>query len=61
MANTSLPAGTAPIERFRLFEVTPIGVASIAAGILYFIVLGKRVLPAVSAAPAGSQTSLEYL
>ncbi len=60
--NRSLPAGASSIERFRLFEVTPIGLALIATGILYFIVLGKRVLPVVPAAQQPEpHTSLEYL
>jgi di/tricarboxylate transporter len=60
-ANANLPPGTPPIERFRLFEVTPVGLVLIATGILYFILLGRRILPAVSAAPGETPSTLEYL
>lgn len=43
-ANTRLPAD-ARIEPFGLFSVTPIGLALIASGILYFLLLGRWVLP----------------
>jgi len=33
-------------QRFGLFDVTPVGLALVAAGILYFLTLGKYVLPA---------------
>ncbi|MBW1903091.1 MAG: SLC13 family permease, partial [Deltaproteobacteria bacterium] len=35
-----------PFEPFGLFSVTPIGLALVAAGLLYFILLGKNILPA---------------
>ncbi|RKT45772.1 SLC13 family permease [Thiocapsa rosea] len=44
-SNQSLPAGTAPMETFQLFDVTPIGVALLVAGILYFVLAGRFVLP----------------
>lgn len=60
-SNRYLPAGVEKMERFRLFEVTPIGLALIATGIAYFILLGRYVLPSTStSAPAGG-TALEYL
>lgn len=37
--------GQAP---FTLFSVTPIGFALLAVGLLYFLIAGKRILPAVS-------------
>ncbi|MEM6409311.1 MAG: SLC13 family permease, partial [Pseudomonadota bacterium] len=46
-ANEGLPA-EAQIEEFGLFSVTPIGVCLIATGILYFIVMGRWVLPGTS-------------
>lgn len=61
-ANRSLPQGAAAIERFGLFEVTPIGLTLIAVGIAYFIVFGRYVLPALPAtATPEPHTSLEYL
>lgn len=49
-ANGSLPAGQ-KMEPFGLFSVTPIGLALIATGIAYFLLLGRWVLP-------GGQTKL---
>ncbi|SDZ50828.1 Citrate transporter [Jannaschia faecimaris] len=43
-ANQSLPASQ-QMEAFGLFSVTPIGIALIASGILYFMILGRWVLP----------------
>lgn len=60
-SNRTLPEGATPIELFHLFEVTPIGVILIATGILYFVVLGKRILPATSGAEGDRQSTMEYL
>lgn len=46
-ANQTMPAGQ-EMEPFSLFSVTPVGIALIISGILYFIVAGKFVLPAVN-------------
>ena len=43
-ANASLPAEK-QLETFGLFSVTPIGIALIISGILYFVVFGRFVLP----------------
>jgi len=43
-SNAALPADK-QMETFNLFSVTPIGVALIATGILYFMILGRFVLP----------------
>jgi di/tricarboxylate transporter len=37
------------LEPFGLFDVTPIGIALVASGILYFLVFGRFVLPTVKA------------
>jgi len=51
------------MQTFDLFSVTPIGLALVATGILYFVVAGKFVLPAISTesktAVAGSGKYLE--
>ncbi len=44
-ANESLPEGQR-IEPFGLFSVTPVGIFLILTGILYFMLLGRWVLPA---------------
>ena len=43
-ANQSLPAD-AQMETFGLFAVTPVGIALVATGILYFMIFGRWVLP----------------
>ncbi|WP_162841425.1 SLC13 family permease [Salaquimonas pukyongi] len=48
-ANTSLPDGQ-KMAPFSLFSVAPIGAALIATGILYFLLLGRWVLPGSSGA-----------
>jgi len=60
-ANADLPPDR-KMDTFDLFAVTPIGIALILTGILYFVTLGRWVLPA----PPGqdtmsSQTMAEYL
>ncbi len=44
-ANRSLPEGVEPIPTFGLFDITPVGLALITAGILYFLLLGRHLLP----------------
>ncbi len=43
-ANEGLPEG-AKMETFGLFAVTPVGLALVASGILYFVIFGPLVLP----------------
>ncbi|MDM8544916.1 SLC13 family permease [Candidatus Venteria ishoeyi] len=45
LLNDLLPAD---MEGFNLFDVTPVGLALIATGVLYFVLLGRYVLPASS-------------
>lgn len=44
-ANNSLPPGAPAMQEFHLFQVTPVGLALLVVGILYFIVLGRFLLP----------------
>ncbi len=44
-ANASLPPGAETLQRFDLFDVTPIGLGLLASGIIYFLVGGKFLLP----------------
>jgi di/tricarboxylate transporter len=61
-SNTALPADQ-QMQTWSLFSVTPIGLALVITGILYFVLLGKYVLPTVSTesstAVAGSNKYLE--
>ena len=61
-ANSTLP-DELKMEPFGLFSVTPIGAALIITGILYFLLLGRWVLPGSSqSADVGSgQSTSEYL
>jgi len=44
-ANLHFPDNAIPMETFGLFSVTPVGLALVATGVAYFLVLGKRILP----------------
>ncbi len=60
-ANVHMPAGTPPIETFRLFDVTPIGLALVATGILYFLLLGRYVLPRGADTEPQTPSTMAYL
>ncbi len=45
LLNDLLAMGEAPLEPFGLFSVTPVGVALVGCGILYFLLLGRFILP----------------
>lgn len=45
-ANLHFPDNEIPMENFSLFAVTPIGIALVTTGIIYFLIFGKRLLPA---------------
>lgn len=44
-ANLHFPDNAIPMEKFGLFAVTPVGVALVVTGIIYFLLFGKRILP----------------
>ena len=44
-ANLHFPDNEIPMENFGLFAVTPIGIALVLTGIVYFLVFGNRLLP----------------
>lgn len=46
--NNPNATGNAPFETFGLFSVTPIGIALVICAMLYFIVVGRYVLPKVT-------------
>jgi len=59
-SNASLPQGAETLGHFELFDVAPVGLALLAAGILYFLTIGKWLLPdniaESSGAPARTKT-----
>ncbi len=48
------------LETFSLFSITPIGLALVATGIVYFTLLGRFVLPLVKDKPQESGSTLTY-
>ncbi len=61
-SNESLPANQ-QMEPFSLFSVTPVGVSLVITGILYFMLLGRWVLPNIGSKSEGSsgQSVKNYL
>ena len=59
-SNTALPAEQ-QMETWSLFSVTPIGVVMIAVGILYFVIAGRFVLPAVKTEGGEATNTRDYL
>ena len=59
-ANETLPPGVPTLETFHLFSVSPIGIVLLASGILYFLIIGKFLLPEprdkATGAPAKTKT-----
>ncbi|MGB0846849.1 MAG: SLC13 family permease [Thiolinea sp.] len=58
-SNQAIP--DANMHTWGLFSVTPIGLALIIAGILYFLFAGHYVLPAVKESEHEQETTLQYL
>ena len=44
-SNHSLPGNATPMQTFSLFDVTPVGLALLSAGVVYFVFAAKFVLP----------------
>lgn len=60
-SNVALPAEQ-KMQAWSLFSVTPVGLALVATGILYFVFLGKYVLPATpSSATTETSETKDYL
>lgn len=58
-SNKALPAEQ-QMETWGLFSVTPIGLALIATGIIYFVVFGKYVLPKVKTEKGKTTDPMDY-
>ena len=58
-SNQALPADQ-QMELWGLFSVTPIGICLILVGIIYFVVLGRFVLPKVDTQEADSSSPMAY-
>ncbi|MBF0447884.1 MAG: SLC13 family permease [Magnetococcales bacterium] len=58
-SNATLPADK-QMETWGLFSVTPIGLALVATGIVYFIIAGRFVLPSSGGKGASAVSPMEY-
>ncbi len=58
-SNAALPAGQ-QMQTFDLFDVTPIGISLIAAGIAYFILAGNLILPSIKTKLAEGTNTMSY-
>jgi len=58
-SNQALPAEQ-QMETWGLFSVTPVGLALVAKGIIYFVVLGKYVLPKTKEAAVKTTDPMDY-
>ncbi len=59
-SNKMMPADQ-QMETWSLFSVTPVGLALVATGILYFVIAGRFVLPANKGEDGASHSAKEYL
>ncbi|WP_018876749.1 MULTISPECIES: SLC13 family permease [unclassified Thioalkalivibrio] len=57
LLNDLLPSD---MEPFQLFDVTPIGLALLATAIIYFVLLGRFVLPSVKTKSAQRENAQDY-
>jgi len=57
LLNDLLPEG---MEPFSLFDVTPIGLALLASVIVYFVLLGRFVLPSAPRLSTSGETTVDY-
>jgi len=58
-SNQSLPEAQ-QMRTFELFDVTPIGLALVATGIIYFVIAGRFVLPENKSEGTGGGNTLQY-
>lgn len=58
-SNSALPADK-QMETFSIFSVTPIGLALVATGILYFVIAGRFVLPKNKSDGSAPASAMDY-
>ena len=59
--NELVARGVAEMSTFSLFDVTPVGIALITTGILYFVIAGRFVLPANKSESVEGRDTMSYL
>ena len=60
-SNSALPKNVTPMETFSIFSVTPIGLALVSVGILYFVIAGRFVLPKNKKEGAEGTSAVNYI
>jgi len=60
-SNSALPENVTPMETFSIFSVTPIGLALVATGILYFVIAGRFVLPKNKSEGTDGTSAVDYI
>jgi di/tricarboxylate transporter len=59
-SNNAVPGRAESIDQFGMFSVTPIGIVLLFLGIIYFVFLGRFVLPVIKDKPGESGNMLKY-
>lgn len=59
-SNQALPADVPAMNTFALFDVTPIGIALLGTGILYFVLAGRLVLPVRGGEQTEARDAMAY-
>ena len=60
-SNSALPKDITPMETFSIFSVTPIGLALVTTGILYFVIAGRFVLPKNKSEGTEATSAVDYI
>ena len=60
-SNSALPANVEKMDTFSIFSVTPIGLALVATGILYFVIAGRFVLPKNKTEGTDGTSAVNYI
>ncbi|MYD78857.1 MAG: SLC13 family permease [Gammaproteobacteria bacterium] len=60
-SNESLPAHVRELDTFSLFSVTPIGIALLILGVIYFFLFGKKLLPKGTTKALGTGAVTSYI
>lgn len=60
-SNSALPKNITPMDTFSIFSVTPIGLALVATGILYFVIAGRFVLPKNKSEGTDGTSAVDYI
>lgn len=59
-SNATLPDGVEPMTGFSMFSVTPVGLALILSGVVYFTIFGPYVLPVKKGSKDQEVSTVEY-